>query len=121
MACQDIFHRSCAFVPCDHAGHVEVGEVFVHKREISVIVAADGDIRGHHPVLVLSVFVFVNCVSVTFDISRGLKITFLFENVPDMLRDVTPLGVVADVIYSFHFSDPFCLNTGLYNTHFEKN
>ena len=95
--------RICTFVPCYHSRHIKVSEVFIHIRQIFIIVQTKCGICRYKIVLVsFFVNIFIHRHAVKKYICLFLKIAFLFEQLPNFGRYMSPVLVVANIVYCLH-------------------
>ena len=93
-----------ALVPGDHAGHIRIGKMRVHLRQIARIVETEGNFCRHKEEFMPVLYALHHILPGKLKSGRLLKIAFLGKNIPHAEGDVAPVMIVADEIYSFQWS-----------------
>ena len=99
---EHVIRRVSALVPRHHAGHIGVGKVRVHLRQIPRIIQAERNLRRHEVILVRAVRVPLHVLSAEWKPGALSEIALFLKQIPDAPRHMSPVPIIANKVYGFH-------------------
>ena len=99
---QHLFRRMLPFMPCNHAGHIAVRKIFIHIRQIFIVVQTNGclcrcKIKG----IPCLIFIRHYRVSIKNHICFFLQKAFFLQAVPYQIGHISKITIHIDKINSF--------------------